>query len=135
MEFCEATFQGYYEQEDYTNHWKGGDVSFVMGISDPDKKKGVKSGQGSTFEVQKCSQRKRARFAKGGLLKTITLRYCSTLGLIHANILPKPPMWDFHRLTNPAEETDENAPKPEILKRENGGNVEVFDLLQRDFVT
>jgi hypothetical protein len=34
----------------------------------------------------------------GGLLEEITINYCTTLGLIHANILPKPPAWDYHRL-------------------------------------
>lgn len=130
VEFSEAIFSGrYYEAEDYTKSWEGGDVSFVMGISDPDKKKGVKSEQGSSFNVQK-SKRRRADFAKGGLLKTITLRYCSTLGLIHVGILPKPPMWDFHRLTNPAENGEENAPQPSTtVEGENGKPSEVFDLL------
>jgi len=123
----EATFIGYKEQKDHSSKWNGGDVSYVMGILDPDKKKGVKSDKGEKFDVHK-SKRRRKTYANGGLLATITLRYCSTLGLIHAGVLAKPPMWDIQRLTNPAEST-ENAPEPETtVKGEGGGQVEVFDL-------
>lgn len=131
VEFCEANFGGYSQVQDYSSTWTGGDVSYVMGISDPDKKKGVKSDQGSTFQVQKVSRGGQiANYHKGGLLKNVTLRYCSTLGLIHAGILPKPPMWDLHRLTNPAEENgEENKPQPNAtLKGEDGKQSEVFDL-------
>jgi hypothetical protein len=128
VSFSEAHFTGYTSQRDYSQSWKGGDVSYVMGISDPDKKKGVKSDQGSTFEVKKCSGGQIANYARGGLLQTITLRYCSTLGLIHAGILPKPPMWDLHRLSFAAQ-SQENVPQPNAtVKGENGGKAEVFDL-------
>lgn len=128
VEFSEAVFQGYSAIQDYSQNWKGGDVSFVMGISDPDKKKGVKSGKGDTFEVKKVGGGQVANYGKGGLLQKITLRYCSTLGLIHAGILAKPPMWDFHRLTNPAE-SQENVPQPNAtVTGENGGDAELFDL-------
>lgn len=128
--FSEAFFKGYKEQGDHSSTWNGGDVSFVMGISDPDKKKGVKSDKGERFEVHK-SKRRRKTYTKGGVLQTITLRYCSTLGLIHAGVLAKPPMWDMHRLSNPVEESQENAPEPETtVKGEGGGKVEVFDLTE-----
>lgn len=124
----EAIDNGYKEQKDHSSKWDGGDVSYVMGISDPDKKKGVKSDKGESFSVHK-SKRRRKAYAKGGLLSTITLRYCSTLGLIHAGVLTKPPMWDMQRLVNPAEENGEDKPEPEsTVKGEGGGQVEVFDL-------
>ena len=110
---------------DFSNSWNGGDVAYVMGISDPDQKKGVKSQKGETFTAHK-SKRRRKMYAKGGLLCTITLRYCSTLGLIHAGILPKPPMWDLHRLANPADDNGQEKPKPKsTVKGEGGDKVEV----------
>ena len=128
VDFSEAIYAGEYEMRDQSDLWTGGDVSYVMGISDPDKKKGVKSEQGSSFNVQK-TKRRRTKFAKGGLLKTITLRYCSTLGLIHAGILPKPPMWDLHRLSHPAENGNENVPQPNAtVDGATSKQSEVFDL-------
>lgn len=128
--FYEAKFTGYKEQKDFSNKWNGGDVSYVMGISDPDKKKGVKSDKGEKFEVHK-SKRRRKTYSKGGVLATVTLRYCSTLGLIHAGVLAKPPVWDMQRLTNPAKDSQESVPEPETtVKGEGGGQVEVFDLTE-----
>jgi hypothetical protein len=126
----EAIETGYREINDFSNSWNGGDVAYVMGISDPDQKKGVKSQKGETFTAHK-SKRRRKMYAKGGLLCTITLRYCSTLGLIHAGILPKPPMWDLHRLANPADDNGQEKPKPKsTVKGEGGDKVEVFDLTE-----
>ena len=98
-----------------------------MGISDPDKKKGVKSDKGETFTAHK-SKRRRKTYAKGGLLCTITLRYCSTLGLIHAGVLAKPPLWDMQRLTDPADKGEQKPEPKSTVKGEGGGKVEVFDL-------
>jgi hypothetical protein len=69
----EAIENGYKEQRDHSNKWNGGDVSFVMGISDPDKKKGVKSDKGETFTAHK-SKRRRTTFAQGGL-RFVTVRH------------------------------------------------------------
>lgn len=129
VRFHEVTFSGYKEQKDVASKWNGGSVSYVMGISDPDKKKGVKSDKGEQFEVKK-SKRRRKAYKTGGLLQTVTLRYCSTLGLIHAGVLAKPPVWDMQRLTNPAEDSQE-APEPSAtVKGENGGKAELFDLTE-----
>ena len=128
VDFSEAIYAGEYEQQDRSDMWTGGDVSYVLGISDPDKKKGVKSEKGSSFNVKK-SQRRRSQYQTGGMLKKVTLRYCSTLGLIHAGILPKPPMWDLHRLSHPAENGNENVPQPNAtVEGANGKQHEVFDL-------
>ena len=34
----------------------------------------------------------------GVILEEIKLNYCTALGLIYAGVLPKPPLWDYHRL-------------------------------------
>jgi hypothetical protein len=129
VKVSEAIQSGYVEMPDFSSTWNGGDVGYVMGISDPDKKKGVISDKGTQFEVTK-SKRRRVTFKTGGLLATITLRYCSTLGLIHAGVLPKPPMWDLHRKLNPRDSDEPKAEPTKLvtLKNENGGQVEVLDL-------
>ena len=44
------TQSGHFEHQNVRNTWAAGDVSYVMGISDLDEKKGVISAKGSTFE-------------------------------------------------------------------------------------
>lgn len=108
-----------------------------MGISDPDKKKGVKSDKGTRFEVKKKSRRSKS-YRSGRLLETVTLRYCSILGLVKAGILPKPPVWDYHRmiwLRDPEEESVVEPLEPVLMDItcrvhdvEQVMKVEVFDL-------
>jgi hypothetical protein len=35
-------------------------------------------------------------YVRGKLIEMITLNYCSTAGLIHADVLPQPPLWKEH---------------------------------------
>lgn len=79
--------------------WIGGDVTYTQGVSDVCKKTGVKSVTGSIAETTKRGITR--VYAKGRYLETISLNYCTTVGLIHVGVLPKPPMWDFHRLQHP----------------------------------
>jgi hypothetical protein len=41
-------------------------------------------------------------YADGKLLETITLNNCTTAGLIHAGVLPKPALWEEHQAVYPA---------------------------------
>jgi hypothetical protein len=135
--FSEAILDGYKERQDHTNTWNGGDVSYVMGISDPDKKKGVKSDKGIQFDVRE-ETRRREKYKSGRLLSTITLRYCSILGLIEAGILPKPPLWDYHRMIRPRDPEEDSVVEPlepvlmdvtcRVHNVEQVVKVEVFDL-------
>ena len=43
---------------------------------------------------------------------TVTLNYCAALGLMEVGVLPKPDMWEYHRMKNPAK-PDSN---PEAVK-------------------
>ena len=99
----------------FSSTWEGrtSDVGFTLGVSNPDKKKGVMSAAGNTVEYTapttnsgSGSRGKTIIFKKGGLLKSVSLKYCSTLGLIYAGILSKPPQWDLHRMTYPAPQRD-----------------------------
>ena len=103
----------------FSSSWKGnsGDVGYMIGKSDPDKKKGVMSAAGNTTEYVPPPANQSVTgnghkpaittvYRKGGLLQTIHMKYCSTLGLIFANILPKPPCWDFQRMVAPGPQKD-----------------------------
>lgn len=48
-------------------------------------------------------------YVDGALLEEINIHYCTALGLIHAGILPKPPIWDFHRLKWALPKDDEES--------------------------
>ncbi|KAL9185485.1 hypothetical protein ACHAXT_003262 [Thalassiosira profunda] len=96
------------------------DVGFVPGKSDDKQKKGVKSAKGTkalrthnlNWTSSKPKPKKRVRNATNvrpdppagpevrepEYLGKVTLNYCSTVGLIHAGILDKPPNWDVERL-------------------------------------
>lgn len=97
------------------------DVGYVFGKSTESQKKGVKSAEGKTaLRQHKWSKREKKKPAKGPdepkledmnsgksqvvvekkpeVLGSIVVRYCSTVGLIHAGILDKPPNWDEEQL-------------------------------------
>lgn len=98
-------------QRAFGNTWEGNskDVGFLVGKMNPDKKKGVMSAAGDTVEYEAAdissedtsSPTSTTSYAKGGHVKTISMKYCSTLGLIYVGILPRPPLWDLHRMEHP----------------------------------
>jgi hypothetical protein len=96
------------------------DVGYVPGISDDKHKKGVKSAEGTTAlrthhfsrtwnssssdkpskkpklpQIQKLYSKPKEREPEK--LCSITLKYCSAIGLIHAKILARPPDWDLEQ--------------------------------------
>lgn len=71
----------------------------MVGCAPMSSKEAVKSQQGERSMIDKDSCIIGGK--RGDLLCTITVKYCTTLGLIHAGILPKPPMWDEHRMLFP----------------------------------
>ncbi|KAL3788458.1 hypothetical protein HJC23_011410 [Cyclotella cryptica] len=97
----------------YRNHsLASSDVGYVPGKDRPQPKKGVKSAEGTTELRTHCfaprsthrdnKQKHRDPFApivkEPEKLGVITLKYCSTVGLIFAGILTKPPNWEVERL-------------------------------------
>jgi hypothetical protein len=104
VEFYEGVYHGVESNtRAFRNSWTGAgnDVGYMIGKSNPDQKKGVMSAAGSTRDYTQPSAGKRARYATGGHLKTITLNYCSTVGLIFAGILTKPPLWEWGQMIKP----------------------------------
>ncbi|KAL7555074.1 hypothetical protein ACHAWF_018696 [Thalassiosira exigua] len=110
----------------YSNHGlASSDVGYVPGKSAENQKKGVKSAEGTTAlrehnlkwnKPQKPDTPKNPKNTKNASnlsnsdsgptvkvkepknLGSITVRYCSTVGLIHAGILDKPPNWELEVL-------------------------------------
>lgn len=89
------------------------DVGYVPGKTAETQKKGVKSAEGKTalrtHNLDWCNrpskQNKNKHCDPHASLKkepeklgVLTLKYCTTLGLIYAGILDKPPNWDAERL-------------------------------------
>jgi hypothetical protein len=67
------------------NEWKGGDVGVGVGQTGP-KMKGVVTKEGN-IAVSKKRDGRRTIYRKGRILDTITLKYCSTVGLMMAGVL------------------------------------------------
>jgi hypothetical protein len=104
VEFYEGVYHGTQSgTRAFRNSWTGAgnDVGYMIGKSNPDQKKGVMSATGSTVDYAQPKAGKRARYNQGGHLKTITMNYCSTVGLIFAGILTKPPVWEWGRMIKP----------------------------------
>lgn len=103
-----------------------------ISISSSGKKKNLRSEEGSTaISKTKPSQFKKMKSKE--LLETITLNYCSALGLIEAGVLPKPGLWQ-QSAKRPAPKSEKPLPVPKKMRdvANNNKKVEVFDLCQSD---
>lgn len=91
------------------SEWTGGNVS--QGQSES-KSKGVRTVRGKVISKFPMKQFWRRTEECGRHLRTVTLHYCSTIGLIEAGILPRPPQsamtWNLHRQMNPR--SDDTGP-------------------------
>lgn len=56
-------------------------------------------------------------YRPGTLLQEINIHYCTALGLIHAGVLDKPPMWDLFRKQQAYGKQSLNLPRPNPTKR------------------
>ena len=95
--FSEAIPIGVRRTRDSKNQWTGGNYD---GSISKTMKKIVKSKEGSLALVTANPHKKR-RYRAGEELTRIKIHYCTAFGLIHAGLLPKPPLWDFHRARHP----------------------------------
>jgi len=134
--------EGYSNIQNCKSKWRGSQkrLSDMKG----NKKKLVKSGQGTTKKSMTESPEIK-NWKLGKKLETITVKYCTTVELIHAGVLPKPPHWNWARFNFPEVGLHNNAPalEPEILTfigatTQDGNvigetkNVEMFDLTASD---
>ncbi|CAB9507890.1 expressed unknown protein [Seminavis robusta] len=84
----------------------------------------LRSGQGSTCETETMALVSQV-FKRGRLLRTISVKCCTALGLIHVGVLPKPPVWEYLRMRKPAtqETTSSNFNYVEPTRVKRGGTV------------
>ncbi len=84
---------------DVSSHWKRGAEPLACANGG----KAVKSCQGTTTKSTHSTPHSRsASYIRGDLLETITLRYCTAVGLLHVGVLPKPTAWEHQRRLFPA---------------------------------
>lgn len=94
---------------DRLNKWSGrSKIGMKIGQQ---AKKGVKSTVGKTIGNIKEVVAKHKEYKKGRSLGTIDLHYCTALGLIYADVLPKPPRWDLHRMNFPRKPEEKSRDK------------------------
>jgi hypothetical protein len=74
------------------------------------KKKSLRSGEGEITVTKEKSRKPRARYKCGAHFDTITLNYCTALGLMEVGVLKKPDVWTHHRMKRPAK-VDQGAPR------------------------
>lgn len=97
--FSEAIPSGVRRTRNFKSHWEGASVD---GSISENVRKVVQSKEGELALVTK-NPRKKQRFNAGNRLASVKIQYCTAFGLIQAGLLPKPPVWDFHRAQYPRE--------------------------------
>lgn len=79
------------------SRWHKGDVAFLGAVSQGCARKGVMTEAGGSSVISNGFVDCTDRYEMGKLLGSIEVQYCTALGLIFANILPKPPYWELAR--------------------------------------
>ena len=82
---------GYYQQGDFQSPWKSDTEGILKGLDVTKNKKACNSVGGTAKSDLGSVAGKQRNRRKGAILATLTLHYCSTLGLIYANVLQPPP--------------------------------------------
>jgi hypothetical protein len=109
------------------------------------KKKGLRTGEGSTIVREERTSGKTAKYQSGSLLDTITLNYCAAQGLIEVGVLSKPSAGGSKLGSAGAENRGDNKNKAAVKKEgtkssppkkirdpTTGKEVEVLELLDSD---
>ena len=69
-------------------------------------------------QERKTKRRNKASYTAGSLLQEINIHYCTALGLIHAGVLEKPPMWElFRKKLSYGKRCLPQSPRPKPTKR------------------
>jgi len=83
-----------------------------------DTKKYLKSAHGSK-KVLQTDDGMRRNYKLGRKLKTIKVKYCTTVGLIVEGVLPKPPHWEWFKMIKPqAVSKSDRSVEPTIWNNE-----------------
>jgi hypothetical protein len=102
------------EPTNHVNKWKG----------KPSPGKGGEKAVASQVGTVVCKTSKSNssfRYERGPLLQSITLQYCTAVGLIHVGVLPKPTSWEYHRMRYPANNNQHSSNgthniEPQLMK-------------------
>lgn len=106
--------EGYYQANNFESGFSGNAQVHSAGSNQEDKK--FLTSSFGNQQSRKIDNGMRRNSKKGQLLETITLKYCSTVGLIVDGVLPKPPLWDWYKMVNPsALPRSETMPKLEPI--------------------
>jgi len=98
-------------------------ASVTADLTHAQTKKVLRSGEGSYCESKKATKiGARAKYVRGPRLESVTINYCTALGLVKAGVLAKPKtIWEEARIANPAKRGSSNTPamdvKPKRVKR------------------
>jgi hypothetical protein len=90
-----------HDDDDFESAWSGGMFGCFNGSGEAVGKKRVASTKGELSRKETKHDEGLVLYKKGDFVASLTLHYCTALGLIHHGILPKPPLWDLHRLQRP----------------------------------
>jgi len=101
MQVFEAISTGQSQCYDFTTSFFTSSIE--KGHDSVAMKKHIRSGKGCNAESYPFNNNiYHEKYAEGPHLFTATIYYCATPGLIAVGILPKPPLWDYHRMMKPA---------------------------------
>jgi len=101
--FKESIADGIKPRRDFTSHLNKDKIVSSLG----DKTVRTKQGT-SVHSAKKCSSHK-TKYKNGRILKEIEVKYCTTLGLISAGVILKPPLQGFARLKYSAKRHEFNT--------------------------
>jgi hypothetical protein len=123
----------------YKGHQKDVNSKFTAAAVDINqsglaKKKSLRSGEGEIKLTTNTSGQQEPDYKLGSHFDTVTLNYCTALGLIEVGILKKPDAWTHHRMKRPAN-PDQGEPRVRPKHIHDPGaasekKVELFDLFE-----
>jgi len=133
MEVYRAIHNGHISVQDHASSFTTSSIKSVS-AAPVTMKKNLRSGEGNRVKTTACSSSGVCHsFLKGAHLYTITLHYCATPGLIAVGVLPKPPLWDYHRMLKPATTTTKEKEKLEKFSvKRNASGKEILELEDSD---
>ena len=106
-----AIYDGQYARSNFTTSFTTPTIK-MEDQSGVTMKKNVRSDAGSCVETSVYgSNETYHRYRAGEHLYSITLYYCATPGLIAVGVLPKPPAWEWQRMTKPSKLSAEEKQK------------------------
>jgi hypothetical protein len=130
IKMYEGILNGYKgHQKDFTSTFTATAVD--LNQSGVAKKKSLRSGEGEITVTKRKAEKRRARYKCGAHFDTVTLNYCTALGLMEVGVLKKPDSWTHHRMKRPV--ANHGAPRVQLKHIHETGaagskTVELFDL-------